>query len=110
VQSSPLAQTAAPVKWQVSKNGGVQPLWSRDGRELFYIALDEKLMSAPVHASTGFSTGPPVELFQTRITSAWDKRHEYSITPDGQHILVNSIVADEVISPIHMILNWKPMN
>jgi len=44
VQSFP----AGNGKWQVSTNGGVQPRWRRDGKELFYLGLDRKLMAVPV--------------------------------------------------------------
>src|SRR5262245_52350126 len=48
----------------VSTNGGVQPRWTKDGRELLYIAPDSKLMSVQVTESGSFSPGPPVPLFQ----------------------------------------------
>jgi len=63
----------AGAKRQISINGGAQPRWRQDGRELFYIGLDRKLMAVPVMAATpgqAFEARAPIELFQTRITIA----------------------------------------
>src|SRR2546425_8115747 len=53
-------------KWQVSNAGGTQPRWNRNGKELFYIADDGKLMSVAIETTTGsqtFKAANPVELF-----------------------------------------------
>ena len=59
---------AANAKWQISTEGGTMPRWRADGKELFFIAPDAKLMAAAVTASDAtFEAAPPVALFQTRI-------------------------------------------
>ena len=50
-------------RWQVSSNGGQHPLWSRDGRELFFIAADGRMMAVPIEPGPVFSYGKPVPLF-----------------------------------------------
>jgi hypothetical protein len=52
-------------KWQVSRGGGVQPGWSRNGKELFYIFSDSRMMAVDVHVYPTFQSGTPHALFQT---------------------------------------------
>ena len=96
-------------KWQVSTRGGAQPRWRRDGKELFYLALDGKLMAVTVGASaTLIETGAPRELFDTGITGAFlDRRNHYVVTRDGQRFLVNISAEDENSAPITVVLNWR---
>jgi dipeptidyl aminopeptidase/acylaminoacyl peptidase len=73
-------------KWQISTNGDAMPRWGRDGKELFYIALDGRLMSAPIALSTdgrALQPGTPVPLFMTHIGGAVQgtNRHQYIVHP-----------------------------
>jgi eukaryotic-like serine/threonine-protein kinase len=96
-------------KWQVSTNGGAQPRWRRDGKELFYLAPDGRLMAADVKATnTRFETGTPRVLFNTGITASFvDRRNQYVVTRDGQRFLVNISAEDENSAPITVVLNWQ---
>src|SRR5687767_12132629 len=60
---------AEPGKHVQIANSGAQPRWRRDGRQLFYIASDKKLMSVPFDPRSG-TAGAPEPLFQTRIVAA----------------------------------------
>src|SRR5205807_8742277 len=51
-------------KWQVSVGGGEQPRWRGDGRELFYLSSDSKMMAVPVTTGANFDASTPVALFQ----------------------------------------------
>src|SRR5262249_15240008 len=51
-------------KWQISSSGGEQPRWRGDSRELFYLSSDGRMMAVTINASSGFSAGTPVALFQ----------------------------------------------
>jgi eukaryotic-like serine/threonine-protein kinase len=96
-------------KWQVSTSGGTAPRWRADGKELYFIAPDSKLMavSATTSGST-FEAGIPVTLFQTRIVaSGVIGKHEYAVSRDGR-FLINQMVEESVNSPITLILNWSP--
>ncbi len=103
-------------KWQVSTEGGAQPRWRGDGRELFYIRLDGKLMAVPVTpaaAGQAFEAGSPVALFETRIVggailAVGPLKHQYAVAPDGQRFLINITTEEAVTSPITLILHWKP--
>jgi Tol biopolymer transport system component len=68
VQSFP----AGNGKWQVSTNGGVQPRWRRDGKELFYLGLDRKLMAVPVRGASTLEFGAGVPLFEARTEGGHD--------------------------------------
>jgi serine/threonine protein kinase/WD40 repeat protein len=104
-------------KWQqISSNGGTQPRWRRDGRELFYIAPDQKLMAASIKTSTTFEAGSPVELFQLRLnmSQSLDSIRNYDVSADGQRFLVNTIVGPRIGGPgepasalIEVIMNWN---
>jgi serine/threonine protein kinase len=100
-------------KWQISRGGGEEPRWRGDGKELFYLAPDGKLMAAEVKSeaknSAGFESGSPIPLFQThprQPMSAMDF-FSYDLTPDGQKFLVNSRVESSNTAPLSVILNWS---
>jgi Tol biopolymer transport system component/predicted Ser/Thr protein kinase len=97
-------------KHQVSTDGGIQPRWRKDERELFYLALDENLMSAPVTPVAELSFGRSTVLFRTQL-STWATggpamwRTTYAPAPDGQRfLLIHPATHPE--SPITMILHW----
>jgi len=86
-------------KWRVSITGGTCPRWRRDGRELFFLAADKSVMSAPVKVAAGFESGPPVRLF--RNDSA-----VFDVTADGQHFVVTSNSAQTQAMPLAVVSNW----
>ena len=95
-------------KWQISTRGGGQPRWRRDGKELFYLAPDGKLMAVAVTAGAGgLETSSPRELFNTGIVaSIFQRRNQYVVTRDGQRFLVNISAEDESTAPITVVMNW----
>jgi Tol biopolymer transport system component len=98
-------------QWQVSTAGGAQPRWSRDGREVYWIAPDAKLMAAPITVSgNSVEPGTPVVLFQTRIfLGGLEEPHrgQYAIAPDGR-FLINTVLDDAASPPITVVHNWQP--
>jgi eukaryotic-like serine/threonine-protein kinase len=89
---------------QVSTAGGSQPRWRRDGKELFYIALDHKLMAVSVKTGATFETETPHPLFETTLPTT-PLRQAYSVSPDGQRFLLTS--PSEVSSaPLTLIQSW----
>jgi hypothetical protein len=100
----------------ISTNGGSQVRWGRDGKELFYIARNGKLVAVPVRTpadSQILEAGQQVELFTPRIGNAvlhGDYRHQYMVTSDSKRFLVATVKEDLSTSPIMLILNWKPRN
>jgi serine/threonine protein kinase/Tol biopolymer transport system component len=103
VYVQPMPLTGA--KWQISVNGGSQPIWRRDGQELFFVGADQRLMAASVKTSGTFSFDMPHMLFDTRMRPTYAPFPFSYATTDGQRFLVNSL--PEGASPtIGVISNW----
>jgi serine/threonine protein kinase/Tol biopolymer transport system component len=98
-------------QFPISTAGGVYPRWSRDGRELYYIAPDAKMMAAPIRATaTMFEAGLPTTLFQTRKVGGGSnvigRGHQYDVARDGRFLI--SVEAESSVPPITLLMNWKP--
>ena len=97
-----------------SANGGAQSRWNKNGKEIFYMLLDSKMMAAPVKLSPdgqSLETGTLVALFPVRIAGGplpGINKQQYAVSSDGQRFLVNLAVDEGVASPITLILNWHP--
>ncbi len=77
---------------QISNHGGAQARWRADGKELFYVSADKKLMAVSIDASHGRPVaGLPHALFQTRIVSARTVLFQYAVSSDGKRFLINSL-------------------
>jgi Tol biopolymer transport system component len=95
---------AAFGKWQVSTAGGDKPRWSHDGEELYYIALDRKLMAVPVKIGSRFEPGVAVPLFETNSVSFFP----YDVGRDGRFLFVTpSEEPSAAQSPVTLVLNWQ---
>jgi serine/threonine protein kinase/Tol biopolymer transport system component len=92
-------------KWQVSTGGGAQPHWRRDGKELYFIAPDRKLMAVDVKLGQVFEMGTPKPLFQTQVSGLLAP-NRYDVSADGQKFLINSGVQETSHAPLEVILNW----
>lgn len=90
-------------KIQIANFPGSQPRWRRDGREIFYITGDKKLMAVGFDLSNG-TAGRPTVLFTTRIVAAGMAGFQYDVGPDGQFI-VNGLPADA--APLTLLTGWK---
>jgi len=99
--------TAYPDKGgvvQISTNGGTQPLWARDGKELFYRNGD-KLVAVSVQTEPTFKAETPVFLFEgTYFHGPFNRTSNYDISLDGQRFLM--IKEERGIAQIHVVLNW----
>jgi hypothetical protein len=81
-------------KRQISRHGGVQPQWSGNGRELFYLALDGSLMGVPVNAGTGPVVSQQSRLFPTTFERT-AHTPQYAATTDGARFLGLAQVAGD---------------
>jgi Tol biopolymer transport system component len=103
VQSYPLGTG----KWQISTDGGAQPMWNPKGTELFY-KNGNQLMAVPIELSPTFKPGKPELLFQMPLPeSTPGDPSRYAVTPDGQRFLVITTETTQDDSPVHVILNWR---
>jgi serine/threonine protein kinase/Tol biopolymer transport system component len=103
VQAFPKQSGKVPV----STGGGTQPRWRRDGKELFYLAPDRKLMTVPVKAGTTFEVEGPRPLFQTTL-EVTSFRQSYAVSADGNRFLLNTPV-ETVAQPLTVVLNWPAL-
>jgi Tol biopolymer transport system component len=94
-------------KWQISTQGGTEPVWNPNGRELFYRSGD-KMMAVEIATHPGFAAGKPRVLFEgpylpTPLTAA-----NYDVSPDGQRFLMLKPVeqAQTAATQINVVLNW----
>jgi dipeptidyl aminopeptidase/acylaminoacyl peptidase len=90
-------------KQQVSRGGGGQPLWRKDGKELFYLGLDGRLMAIRTTTGAAFDGDAPVSLFQVPI-SVDPVIDQYAVTRDGQRFLFGVVGASA--APITVVVNW----
>jgi serine/threonine protein kinase/Tol biopolymer transport system component len=95
-------------KWQITAQGGIEPKWSRNGRELYYLAFDGKLMAVPIKSEPTFEAGTPIALFETPLTvnrnqSPRDRR--YDVAVDGR-FLISVPLATAVSIPVTAVVNW----
>jgi hypothetical protein len=89
---------------RVSGPGGAQPRWSRDGRRIFFIIPDRKLMSAAFDPVRGIAR-PPEVVFQTRIIAPNLASFQYDVSSDSR-FLINSFPATDA-SPLTVITGWR---
>jgi serine/threonine-protein kinase len=94
-------------KWQVSTEGGTEPVWNPNGRELFYRQAN-KMMAVDVTTQPGFSAGKPKLLFEEPYLPTAATIQNYDVSPDGQHFLMVKPVEQEQSAPtqINVVLNW----
>ena len=100
------------VQTTVSTTGGTQVRWGRDGKELFYVTLDGRLMAVSLTFLQGaVQAGAPAYLFTLPLGGAiqeGDYRHQYAVASDGKRFLVATTLGPNVTSSIAVILNWTP--
>jgi Tol biopolymer transport system component len=95
-------------KWQISTDGGYEPAWRGDGRELYYLQRDGKLMAVSFAASgASLEAGKPVALFAPPLTLV-SRRNRYVVTRDGSKFLV--VTEQQVQRPVkfNVVVNWAP--
>jgi eukaryotic-like serine/threonine-protein kinase len=98
----------ATDKVTVSIAGGSQPQWRRDGRELFYLSMDLKLMAVDVHATaSSFDTAVPRMLFELGdLRGELSARNNFMPSADGQRFLINRFLTGRGSRPIVVVLDW----
>jgi Tol biopolymer transport system component len=97
--------STAGGKWQVSIEGGANPTWSHDGRELFYVGADSRITAAPVRTRPTFEAGVPQPLFPSRIPPVF-QRNSFEVSRDGKRFLMNRDSEMVREAPTFGILNW----
>ena len=104
----PFPPSSSGGKWLVSRGGGVQPRWRRNGKELFYISPDSKMMEVEVKTQPVFQSGTPQPLFQTDLvdTEIRTGPMSWDLAPDGNRFLIISAASSDATS-LTVELNWR---
>jgi Tol biopolymer transport system component len=90
-------------KVRISTEGGFQPVWSRDGKELFYLSGD-KMMAVTIETEPEFTVTGSEVLFEGQYLML-GVRHSYDVAPDGRFLMIQE--SEELTPPcIHVVLNW----
>lgn len=100
--------------WQISTGGGTQPLWDRNGQELFYLAVNGAMMSVRVDRGATWSAGVPTKVFEGRYFSGGGAGggagRTYDVSPDGRRFLMikQGSGSEQAAAPASLIvvLNW----
>jgi len=95
-------------KWQITSQGGIEPKWRHDGRELYYLGLDGKLMAVSIKGEKTIEAGTPTVLFDTPLTvvrGQLPRTHRYDVAPDGR-FLIAVPKASAATPPIIAVMNW----
>jgi serine/threonine protein kinase/Tol biopolymer transport system component len=92
-------------KWQISTDGGQAPLWSRDGRELYYYSGNGKIMAVDIKPGTPFQFGVPKALFEVRLQGN-DVRID--VNKEGRFLLP-ALVEQQASAPMTVVLNWPAL-
>jgi Tol biopolymer transport system component/predicted Ser/Thr protein kinase len=104
---------ASDGSWRISTAGGQQARWRADGKELFFVAADGKMMSVAVKTVSGpkasFEAGIPTPLFEAHM--APDIRatvgYNYDLTGDGKRFLVNRSAGTGATAPLTVVVDWN---
>jgi serine/threonine-protein kinase len=91
-------------KWLVSTDGGIDPVWSRNGGELFY-RQDDQLMVVPIAPQGDFSAGRPRRLFEIRFDPG-DNGPNYDVSRDGTWFVMPRSDRGAAPGALHVVLNW----
>jgi Tol biopolymer transport system component len=103
VQSYPVGS----LKVTISTGGGMQPRWRRDGKELFYVSTDKKMMAVDLKGEgANLEAGAPKPLFDMRVPNSFNRAGvQFAVTADGQKFLIPIAVGENTV-PIAVVLNW----
>jgi Tol biopolymer transport system component len=94
---------APGAKYQISTEGGTVPRWRRDGRELFYISADQRLVAVPISAGSGLQVGKPQPLFANAAMNS------FVPSKSGDRFLINVPASGEQVvtpPPIIVVTDW----
>ena len=97
-------------KKQISLGGAAEmAFWRKDGKELFYVSADKKMMSVSIDDESGtLQVGIPTVLFQTHIKTRLEARNHYVVSGDGQKFWINTPLQEISTAPIDVLSNWEP--
>ena len=95
-------------KWRISTSGGRLPEWSRDGRELYFVDAEGRLVAAPVSGESSLDAGVPTVLFDLQAPhDEYPDPMPYAAIAGGRRFLVNRLIDREALTSLVVVLNWQ---
>ena len=102
------AMPPATAYWNLSINGGYNPRWRHDGKELFFVSLNAEMMAVDITLDPVNSPGVPHRQFQLKREVPIDQGSPYDVRPDGQQFLIfMKTQRGTQDAPITVVLNWR---
>jgi len=94
-------------KWQISTDGGAQPRWRGDGKELYYLS-STTVMAVPITAGAGLEVGSPTALFDVSFSTNTINpgAADYDVAADGQRFIVAEPLTEARNTPLTVLVNW----
>jgi eukaryotic-like serine/threonine-protein kinase len=89
-------------KWQLSSGGGTRPVWSRNGKELFFLSAENRMIAVDVRSGAKFEHGTPRMLFEAHLTATT----EFDVAADAQRFLMVRTSGLDFSPPVTVVLNW----
>jgi len=90
--------------WKISAAGGFLPQWRGDGKEMFFLSPDGKLMAVPIVLAPAFHAGTPAALFSPQSSTSL-----FEAARDGKRFLINTIQEGAGSPPLNLLLNWTAL-
>jgi eukaryotic-like serine/threonine-protein kinase len=108
VQAFEPGKPASSARWQISDSGGTMPRWRSDGKEIFYLSLDGKMMAVRVSSDgPAFHSSTPQFLFKATPPEMRTPDFEYDVTPDGERFLMIEPMEKPEYQPLTLVSNWR---
>ena len=95
--------------WTISTEGGSEPRWSPNGRELLYLRGDGTIMSVPIQTAPTFMQGTAVPLFKTGLAGVDPYRMDFVPSANGKRILVSTPINEGDRPAITVVMNWPAL-
>jgi Tol biopolymer transport system component/tRNA A-37 threonylcarbamoyl transferase component Bud32 len=96
------------TEFQISTEGGIEPRWRGDSREIYFVSVDrKKLMAVEVNSETGQPASAPRALFGVDLTSTALDRNGFDVSPDGKRFAICVRAPDQEKPPVTVLLNWS---
>jgi len=94
-------------KWQISTGGGMDPHWRGDGKELYYLSNDQRMMAVTIRTTPAFEADVPAALFPVQVLfPGFGPRTHYAVTADGQRFLLAAPLGSQTQGGSQVVLNW----
>jgi Tol biopolymer transport system component len=108
VQAFEPGKQASAARWQISNAGGLMPRWRGDGKEIFYMSLEGKMMAAQVSGDgAAFQSSTPQFLFNATPPELRSPNFEYDVSPDGERFLLVEPLDKPEYQPLVLLTNWR---